>query len=176
MKNTARPALSVQIFQALRCTHTMAATLESRELLRAVRQLDAPDGLSDMELEEVRIALRNGRGTLANVLAYPPRRAEDRVAVQGHVVELRQGRTVRLGALDVDNALMLRYDEYPGEMEATREARGGGCNYPTMGASKQRMAANCGMSVHVVERLGGVAIVRVRRQKVFFSLAYFKGI
>ena len=86
----------------------MAATLESRELLRAVRQLDAPDGLSDMELEEVRIALRNGRGVLANVLAYPPRRAEDRVAVQGHVVELRHGRSVRLGALDVDNALLLR--------------------------------------------------------------------
>ena len=86
----------------------MAATLESRELLRAVRQLDAPDGLSDMELEEVRIALRNGRGTLANILSYPPRRAEDRAAVQGHVVVLRHGRSVRLGALDVDNALLLR--------------------------------------------------------------------
>jgi hypothetical protein len=88
---------------------TMAATLDSAALLRAVHQLDVPDGLSHMELEEVRSALRNGRGTLANVLAYPPRRAEDRVAVHGHVVELRHGQSLRLGALDVDNALMLRY-------------------------------------------------------------------
>ena len=90
----------------------MAATLESRELLRAVRQLDAPDGLSDMELEEVRAALREGRGALVNLLAYPPRRAEDRTQVQAHVVELRHGQSVRLGALDVDNALLLRCDTH----------------------------------------------------------------
>ena len=61
----------------------MAATLESLALLRAVRQLDAEGGLSDMELEEVRASLKGGREVLANLLAYPPRKAEDRAAVRG---------------------------------------------------------------------------------------------
>ena len=86
----------------------MAASMESQALLRAVRQIDAEGGLSDMEFEEVRAALRGGRGTLSNLLAYPPRRNEDRAAVQSHVVELRHGHSWRLGALDVDNALLLR--------------------------------------------------------------------
>ena len=86
----------------------MAATLESLALLRAVRQLDAEGGLSDMELEEVRASLKGGREVLANLLAYPPRKAEDRAAVRGMTVEVRGGQSVRLGALDVDNALILR--------------------------------------------------------------------
>jgi len=36
----------------------------------------------------VRAALYNGRGALANVLAYPPPRDEDRAAVRTQVVDL----------------------------------------------------------------------------------------
>ena len=56
-----------------------------------------------MELEEVRASLKGGREVLANLLAYPPRKAEDRAAVR-MTVEVRGGQSVRLGALDVDNA------------------------------------------------------------------------
>jgi hypothetical protein len=86
----------------------MAGTAASAALLRAVRQIDAADALSAMEQEELRGALRGARGTLVNTLQYPPRRAEDRAAVRAQVVELRGGRSLRLGALDVDNALQLR--------------------------------------------------------------------
>ena len=85
----------------------MAATLETQALLRAVQQLDDEGGLSDMEIEDVRAALEGGRAALVDLLAFPPRRAEDRATVRGMRVDVR-GQPLSLGALDVDNALTLR--------------------------------------------------------------------
>ena len=87
---------------------TMAATHESHALLAAVRSLDICDAVSDVEIEETRAALRDARVMLANPLAYPAKKTEDRAKIKQGVVEVR-GREVRLGALDIDNALMLRY-------------------------------------------------------------------
>ena len=87
---------------------TMAATAESIALHRAVRLLDAETPPSDVDVEECRVAFKAGRGILANVLAYPPRRAEDRAAVRTTTVELRGGKSIRLDGIDIENALTLR--------------------------------------------------------------------
>ena len=86
---------------------TMAATHESLAMLAAVRALDLDGVVSDVEIEETRAALRDAREMLANPLAYPPREEKDRAVVRQGAVEVR-GREVRLGALDIENALVLR--------------------------------------------------------------------
>lgn len=86
---------------------TMAATHESLAMLAAVRALDLDGVVSDVEIEETRAALRDAREMLANPLAYPPREEKDRAVVRQGAVEVR-GREVRLGALDIENALILR--------------------------------------------------------------------
>ena len=86
---------------------TMAATHESLAMLAAVRALDLDGVASDVEIEETRAALRDAREMLANPLAYPPREEKDRAVVRQGAVEVR-GREVRLGALDIENALVLR--------------------------------------------------------------------
>ena len=85
----------------------MAATHESLAMLAAVRALDLDGVVSDVEIEETRAALRDAREMLANPLAYPPREEKDRAVVRQGEVEVR-GREVRLGALDIENALVLR--------------------------------------------------------------------
>ena len=85
----------------------MAATHESLAMLAAVRALDLDGVVSDVEIEETRAALRDAREMLANPLAYPPREEKDRAVVRQGAVEVR-GREVRLGALDIENALILR--------------------------------------------------------------------
>ena len=85
----------------------MAATHESLAMLAAVRALDLDGVASDVEIEETRAALRDAREMLANPLAYPPREEKDRAVVRQGAVEVR-GREVRLGALDIENALVLR--------------------------------------------------------------------
>ncbi len=87
----------------------MAATHESLALLAAVRGLDINCGeVSDVEVEELRAALRDAKDSLANPPCYPAKKLEDRAVVKRGTVTVR-GREVRLGALDIDNALMLRY-------------------------------------------------------------------
>jgi hypothetical protein len=85
----------------------MAATHESLALFEAVRALDFDGELSDVEIEEIREALRDARGVLANPLAYPPRDEKDRAVVKQGTVEVR-GLEIPLGALDIENALILR--------------------------------------------------------------------
>ena len=85
----------------------MAATHESLAMLAAVRALDLDGVASDVEIEETRAALRDAREMLANPLAYPPREEKDRAVARQGAVEVR-GREVRLGALDIENALVLR--------------------------------------------------------------------
>ena len=72
--------------------YAMASAMEPTALLRAVRQLERPTWeLSAMASEEVRSALRASRPALINLLAFPPRRPEDRAKVQGHLVEVSVG-------------------------------------------------------------------------------------
>lgn len=85
----------------------MAATHESLAMLAAVHALDLDGVVSDVEIEETRAALRDAREMLANPLAYPPRDEKDRAVVKQGAVEVR-GREVNLGALDIENALILR--------------------------------------------------------------------
>jgi len=92
---------------------TMAATAESVALHRAVRLLDAETPPSDVDVEECRVAFKAARGILANALAYPPRRAEDRAAVRTTTVELRGGKSIRLDGTDIENALTLRCASIP---------------------------------------------------------------
>ena len=60
-------------------------------LLRAVAALDQDGGMSDVELEECRAALKAGRPILVDPLAFPGRKPEDRAAVQSRSVELTPG-------------------------------------------------------------------------------------
>jgi hypothetical protein len=77
-------------------------------LLRAVAALDQDGGMSDVELEECRAALKDGRPILVDPLAFPGRKPEDRAAVQSRSVELTPGQALNLGGADVENALVLR--------------------------------------------------------------------
>jgi hypothetical protein len=77
-------------------------------LLRAVAALDQDGGMSDVELEECRAALKAGRPILVDPLAFPGRKPEDRAAVQSRSVELTPGQALNLGGADVENALVLR--------------------------------------------------------------------
>ena len=77
-------------------------------LLRAVAALDQDGGMSDVELEECRAALKAGRPVLVDPLAFPGRKPEDRAAVQSRSVELTPGQALNLGGADVENALVLR--------------------------------------------------------------------
>ena len=75
---------------------------------RAVAALDQDGGMSDVELEECRAALKAGRPILVDPLAFPGRKPEDRAAVQSRSVELTPGQALNLGGADVENALVLR--------------------------------------------------------------------
>ena len=81
---------------------------EPAALLRAVQALDQDGGMSDVELEECRAALKASRRALVNLLEFPGRNPEDRAAVQSRAVELTPGQKLNLGGADVENALVLR--------------------------------------------------------------------
>ena len=80
---------------------------EPAALLRAVQALDRDGGMSDVELEECRAALKASRSALVNLLEFPGRNPEDRAAVQSRAVELTPGQKLNLGGADVENALVL---------------------------------------------------------------------
>ncbi len=81
---------------------------EPAALLRAVQALDQDGGMSDVELEECRAALKASRRALVNLLEFPGRNPEDRAAEQSRAVELTPGQKLNLGSADVENALVLR--------------------------------------------------------------------
>ena len=77
-------------------------------LLVVGQALDRDGGMSDVELEECRAALKASRSALVNLLEFPGRNPEDRAAVQSRAVELTPGQKLNLGGADVENTLVLR--------------------------------------------------------------------